>query len=84
MCFYESLTHKHRIPNLFLVSVYTGGRTATPEDLTMVGTILSVGGITEMVPEYLMNAAGALASSGPAFVSITGTGASLLCRKTWT
>jgi Pyrroline-5-carboxylate reductase len=63
-----------------LVSVYTGGWSATSEDLTMVGNILSVGGITEMVPEYLINAAGAVASSGPAFVSITGTGDSLSCR----
>jgi len=59
---------------LFLVSVYTGGRNATSEDLTMVGNILSVGGISEMVPESLINAAGAVASSGPAFVSTTGTG----------
>lgn len=59
---------------MFLVSVYTGGRNATSEDLTLVGTILSVGGISEMVPESLINAAGAVASSGPAFVSITGTG----------
>jgi pyrroline-5-carboxylate reductase len=59
---------------LFLVAVYTGGHSATSEDLTTVGNILSVAGISEMVPEYLIDAAGAVAGSGPAFVSKTSTG----------
>lgn len=54
---------------LFLLSVYSGGSNVTSEDLSMIGDILSKGGISEMVPEYLINAVGAVAGSGPAFVS---------------
>lgn len=81
MWFYDFLTHWHRISGLLLVAVYTGGRSATSEDLTMVGNILSVAGISEMVPEYLINAAGALAGSGPAFVSKTSIGDSFWAEK---
>jgi pyrroline-5-carboxylate reductase len=58
--------------------VYSGGSKATSEDLTMVGNILSVAGISEMVPESLINAAGAVAGSGPAFVSTNETAS---CQK---
>lgn len=58
---------------MFLISVYSGGSNVTSEDLSMIGNILSVGGISEMVPEYLINAVGAVAGSGPAFVSTTGS-----------
>jgi pyrroline-5-carboxylate reductase len=56
-----------------LVSVYSGGSSVTSEDLSMIGDLLSVGGISEMVPEFLINAVGAVAGSGPAFVSTTGS-----------
>ncbi|PNF31136.1 Pyrroline-5-carboxylate reductase [Cryptotermes secundus] len=52
------------------VSVYSGGSNITSEDLSMIGNILSVGGISEMIPESLINAVGAVAGSGPAFVYI--------------
>jgi pyrroline-5-carboxylate reductase len=53
--------------------VYSGGSNVTSEDLSIIGDILSKAGISEMVPEYLINAVGAVAGSGPAFVSITGS-----------
>jgi pyrroline-5-carboxylate reductase len=56
-----------------LISVYSGGRNVTSEDLSMIRDILSVGGISEMVPEFLINAVGAVAGSGPAFVSTAGS-----------
>lgn len=46
----------------------------------MIGNILSVGGISEMVPESLINAVGAVTGSGPAFVSIHET---FPARKRW-
>ncbi|KAG8230119.1 hypothetical protein J437_LFUL010611 [Ladona fulva] len=50
-------------------SVYSGGRKATQQDLHLVKRLLSAGGICEEVPQNLINAIGALAGSGPAFVS---------------
>lgn len=42
----------------------------TEEDLAMVKTIMSGIGTCDVVPEYQLDAAGALVGCGPAYVSI--------------
>ncbi|XP_071451134.1 pyrroline-5-carboxylate reductase 1, mitochondrial-like isoform X2 [Hetaerina americana] len=52
----------------FGCSVYCGGTKATANDMLTVNKMLSAGGICEEVPENLINAVGALAGSGPAYI----------------
>lgn len=51
-------------------SVYCTGSNATQEDVDLVTRILEVTGVCAKIPEYMINAVGAVASSGPAYVSI--------------
>lgn len=51
-------------------SVYCAGQQATEGDMQLVRTILESSGLCQLVPESMVNAMGALAGSGPAFVSI--------------
>jgi pyrroline-5-carboxylate reductase len=69
-CKFHSFIVPYTTCDFVFAVVYSGGSTATSEDLTMIQNILSVVGISEMVPESLINAAGAVAGSGPAFVSM--------------
>lgn len=50
-------------------TVYCPGQNVTEEDIILVRTILEVCGMCEKIPEHMINAAGALSGSGPAFVS---------------
>lgn len=50
-------------------TVYCPGQHATQEDIELVKTILEVSGVCHLVPESMINAVGALAGSGPAFVN---------------
>lgn len=50
-------------------SVYCPGQNATEKDIKIVEKILSTSGCCSLVPEAMINAVGALAGSGPAFVS---------------
>lgn len=47
---------------------YSPGQKATQDDITLVHVIFSVLGICKLVPESMINAIGALAGSGPAYV----------------
>lgn len=49
-------------------TVYCPGQLATQDDIEIVKSILEVSGVCHLVPESMINAAGALAGSGPAFV----------------
>lgn len=49
-------------------TVYCPGQQATEEDISVVKLILEISGICMLVPEAMINAVGALAGSGPAFV----------------
>ncbi|XP_060525541.1 uncharacterized protein LOC132701535 [Cylas formicarius] len=49
-------------------TVYCPGTTVTEKDLKVVQTMLEVTGMCEMLPERMINAVGAVSSSGPAFV----------------
>lgn len=51
-------------------SVYCAGQHATDEDIQLVRSIVETLGLCQLVPESMINAMGALAGSGPAFVSI--------------
>lgn len=51
-------------------TVYCPGQQATKADISVVERILEVLGICQLVPESMINAVGALAGCGPAFVSI--------------
>lgn len=48
---------------------YCSGSKATPDDVNLVKSIFQVMGICEEIPESIINGVGALAGSGPAFVS---------------
>lgn len=50
-------------------SAYCPGQHATEKDIATVKAILEVLGICQLIPESMINAVGALAGSGPAFVS---------------
>lgn len=50
-------------------SVYCPGQQATDHDIMLVKTILELSGIAQLVPESMIDAIGALAGCGPAFVS---------------
>lgn len=52
-------------------TAYCPGQEAAQEDIELVKSILEVSGICQLLPESLMNAFGALAGCGPAFVSET-------------
>lgn len=54
-------------------TVYCPGSTVTEADLKLVHSILEVTGMCECLPEHMINAVGAVSSSGPAFVSIENT-----------
>ncbi|XP_019871018.1 uncharacterized protein LOC109599453 [Aethina tumida] len=49
-------------------TVFCPGQRATPGDIILVKSILEVSGVCKQVPESLINAVGALAGSGPAYV----------------
>ncbi|RZB66631.1 pyrroline-5-carboxylate reductase 3 [Asbolus verrucosus] len=49
-------------------TVYCPGQNVTEEDLNLIETILEVTGMCQLIPEKMINAVGAIASSGPAFV----------------
>lgn len=50
------------------ITVYCADKKVTNEDIELVDKMLSVSGVSEMVPETMINAIGALSGSGPAFV----------------
>lgn len=50
-------------------SVFCPGQRANDDDVALVKSILETSGVCREVPESLINAVGALAGSGPAFVS---------------
>lgn len=49
-------------------TVYCPGTTVTEKDLNLVQSILEVTGMCQCLPEHMINAVGAVSSSGPAFV----------------
>ncbi|ENN71742.1 hypothetical protein D910_02110, partial [Dendroctonus ponderosae] len=49
-------------------TAFCPGIRATPHDIILVKNILEVSGVCKQVPEAMINAIGALAGSGPAFV----------------
>ncbi|XP_066140918.1 uncharacterized protein [Euwallacea fornicatus] len=49
-------------------TVYCPGSTTTEKDLKLVHSILEVTGMCQCLPEHMINAVGAVSSSGPAFV----------------
>lgn len=49
-------------------AVYCPGQQATDFDILLVKTILELSGICQLVPESMIDAVGALAGCGPAFV----------------
>lgn len=49
-------------------TVYCPGQQATQDDIDLIRNILEVSGVCHLVPESMINAVGALAGSGPAFV----------------
>ncbi|KAG5879685.1 hypothetical protein JTB14_021486 [Gonioctena quinquepunctata] len=49
-------------------TVFSPGQRATDTDIEIVKTLLSVTGVCKEVPESLINAVGALAGSGPAYI----------------
>lgn len=51
-------------------TVYCPSQSATPEDIKHLEQILSSTGSCTIIPESMMNAVGALAGSGPAFVCL--------------
>lgn len=52
-------------------SVYCPGQQATDFDIGLVKTILELSGICQLVPESMIDAIGALAGCGPAFVILS-------------
>lgn len=52
-------------------TVYCPGQNATEGDIKIVEKILSSSGFCSLVPESMMTGVGALAGSGPAFVSFS-------------
>lgn len=52
---------------------YCPGKQATQDDMNLVQTMFQVMGMCEEIPESVINAFGALAGSGPAFVRLWGT-----------
>lgn len=52
------------------ITVYCAGKGVTQEDLRIVENMLSVSGLSEQVPETMIDAVSALSGSGPSFVSI--------------
>lgn len=50
-------------------AVYCPGLQATQDDIDLVQSIFEVSGLCRLVPESMINAIGALAGCGPAFVS---------------
>lgn len=51
-------------------TVYCPGTKTTDEDLKLVDSMLTVSGMCQVLPEHMINAVGAVTSSGPAFVSL--------------
>lgn len=51
-------------------SVYCPGQQATESDIDVVRIMLEALGVSRLVPESMINAVGAVAGAGPAFVSI--------------
>lgn len=51
-------------------TVFCPGQRATQNDIDLVKRILEVAGVCRQVPESLINPIGALAGSGPAYVSV--------------
>lgn len=51
--------------------VYCPGQLASENDIALVQSIFEVSGMCKLVPESMINGIGALAGSGPAFVSNT-------------
>lgn len=51
-------------------TVYCPGTSTTEKDLTLVKHMLEATGMCQLLPEHMINAVGAVSSSGPAFVSI--------------
>ncbi|XP_030754030.1 pyrroline-5-carboxylate reductase 3-like [Sitophilus oryzae] len=49
-------------------TAFCPGAKATPHDIDLVKTVLEVSGVCKQVPESMINAIGALAGSGPAFI----------------
>ncbi|XP_060525542.1 uncharacterized protein LOC132701536 isoform X1 [Cylas formicarius] len=49
-------------------TVFSAGPKASPSDISLVKKMFEVSGVCQQVPESLINAIGALAGSGPAFV----------------
>ncbi|EEZ98115.1 pyrroline-5-carboxylate reductase 3 [Tribolium castaneum] len=49
-------------------TVFCPGQRASDDDIALVKTLLETSGVCKQVPESLINAVGALAGSGPAFV----------------
>lgn len=60
-------------------TAFCPGVRATPHDIILVKRILEVSGVCKQVPESMINAIGALAGSGPAFVSNIGSGCIYYC-----
>jgi pyrroline-5-carboxylate reductase len=51
-------------------TAYCPGQNVTEEDLSLIKSILEVTGVCQLLPEKMINAVGAISSSGPAFVFI--------------
>jgi pyrroline-5-carboxylate reductase len=49
-------------------TAYCPGQNVTEEDLSLIKSILEVTGVCQLLPEKMINAVGAISSSGPAFV----------------
>lgn len=49
-------------------TAYCPGQNTTEEDLSIIKSILEVTGSCQLMPEKMINAVGAISSSGPAFV----------------
>lgn len=52
-------------------TVYCAGKNVNKEDIELVSAMLEISGVSEMVPETMIDAIGALSGSGPAYVSFT-------------
>lgn len=50
-------------------TVYCAGNKVSKEDVALVEKLLDVSGVSELVPETMINAICAVSGSGPAFVN---------------